>query len=589
MPVSMQWDIVSEADLESSEPGGRYIHPKARTMKTLRLAALLALSAPLAAQQADPKQAPAAVDAAKAGIGKTFADPNLQPLLQDMKALVVAFSGADCPVSKQYKPKLERWSKEYAAKGVRFFVVAADDKVYGPIFEPQRTTEAFLLDSKGVLRYRGAVDDQYGIGYQRDAATKNYLADAIEAVLAGKPAPVAATEAPGCQIERTFKSMPAAAGKVTFHKDVEPIFQKRCVECHRPGEIGPFSLLKYDKAKSQSRQIKEVIVQRRMPPWHADPKYGEWKNDRRLTDVEVATVGAWVDAGAPEGDPKEAPAPRKFIDGWQIGTPDAVFKLPRPEKIPAEGTVPYRHAFVITKLKEDSWVQAIEVRPSAREVVHHVLVFVQYPLQRLKEQPPLDGGLFNGYFGIMVPGESPMVFAEGMGKKIPAGAILIFQIHYTTTGKEAEDQTAVGLVFCKKPPKQEVITRGIVNPQIRIPPGAANHEETATFTFDSDAKILSFLPHMHVRGKAFRYVATYPDGKEEVLLDVPKYDFNWQTCYRLKEPKTVKKGTKIRAYAHFDNSKDNPANPDPTKEVRFGQQTWEEMLIGYMDFVKTGE
>ena len=241
---------------------------------------------------------------------------------------------------------------------------------------------------------------------------------------------------------------------------------------------------------------------------------------------------------------------------------------------------------VRTGLNEDSWIQAVEVRPGNRQVVHHVLVFVQFPLARLKEAPPHDGGLLHGYFAIMVPGESPMVFPEGMGKKIPAGATLIFQVHYTTTGEAAEDQTSIGVVFAKKPPAQEVVTRGIVNALIRIPPGAANHEETSNFTFDSDAKILSFLPHMHVRGKSFRYIAVHPDGKEEILLDVPKYDFNWQTCYRTKEPKAVKKGTKIRCIAHFDNSKDNPANPDPSKEVRFGQQTWEEMLIGYMDFVK---
>ena len=561
-------------------------------MNILRALLLISLAAPLSAQQADPKQGPSVIaEPAKAGIGKTFNDPNLQPLLQDAKALVVAFTSPDCPVSKLYKPKLDRWSKEYSAKGVRFFVVAADDKVFVPLFAPERTTEAFLLDPRGVLRYRGAVDDQYGIGYQREAASKNYLTDAIEALLAGKAPPVAATEAPGCQIERPFKSSPAVpaaggAGKVTFHKDVEPIFQKRCVECHRPGEIGPFSLLQYGKAKSQSKQIKEVVVQRRMPPWHADPKIGTWKNDRRLSDGEVAVIAGWVDAGAPEGDPKDAPAARVFPEGWLIGTPDAVFKIPRPQKIPAEGAVPYRHAIARTTLKEDTWVQAIEVRPSAREVVHHVLVFVQFPLQRLKEQPQFDGGLLHGYFGIMVPGESPMVFPEGMGKKVPAGANMVFQIHYTTNGKEAEDQTSIGLLFAKKPVKQEVITRGIVNPAIRIPPGAADHEETAAFTFDSDARILSFLPHMHVRGKAFKYVAVHPDGKEEVLLDVPKYDFNWQTCYRMKEPKAVKKGTRIKAYARFDNSRGNPANPDPSKEVRFGQQTWEEMLIGYMDFVK---
>jgi mono/diheme cytochrome c family protein len=558
-------------------------------MRTARLLGLLALAGPLWARQADPKQGPAVIaEPGRVGIGRTYTHSALPPLLENAKALVVAFSVPDCPVSRLYKPKLERWSRDYQARGVRILVVAADDRVFGPLFEPERSTETFLLDSKGTLRYRGAVDDQYGVGYQRDQPTRNFLADAIDAVLSGKSPPVAATEAPGCRVERAAGAGSGAPppGKPVFHKDVEPIFQKHCVVCHRPGEIGPFSLLKYEKAKAQSRQIREVVVQRRMPPWHADPRVGSWKNDRRLSELEVATIAAWVDAGAPEGDGKQAPPPRVFPEGWQIGTPDVIFKIPRPEKIPAEGTIPYRHALVRTGLKEDTWVQAIEVRPSAREVVHHVLVFVQYPLQRLKEQPPIDGGLLNGYFGIMVPGESPMVFPEGMGKKIPAGALLVFQIHYTATGTEAQDQTSIGLVFSKKPPKQEVVTRGIVNQRIRIPPGEADHEEVATFEFAEDARVLSFLPHMHVRGRSFRYVALHPDGTEEILLDVPKYDFNWQTCYRFAEPRVFKKGTKIRAVAHFDNSKANPANPDPTKEVRFGQQTWEEMLIGYMDFVR---
>jgi mono/diheme cytochrome c family protein len=539
-------------------------------------AALFAQDAPVVVEK------PASV-----GVGKAYGGPALAPLLEGTKALVVAFHGADCPVSKLYKPKLDRLSKEYAAKGVRFAVVSSEDAL-ARTFGLKRTTEAFLLDPQGVLRYRGAVDDQYGIGYQREAATKNFLTDAIEALLAGKPVPVAATEAPGCLVEAG--AAPAAAalsGKPTYHKDVAPIFHKRCVECHRPGEIGPFSLLSYPKARSSAAQIKEVVRNRRMPPWHADPKVGQWKNDRSLTAAEIDLIAKWADAGAPEGDAKDAAPAPKFAEGWQIGTPDAVYRLPRAQKIPAEGTVPYRYVPVPTLLREDKWVQAIEVRPGARQVVHHVLVFVQFPLARLKEQPPLDGGLTNGYFGIMVPGESPMVFPEGMAKKIPAGAILLFQLHYTATGEAAEDQTEIGLQWAKKPVTQEVVTRGVNNRQIRIPPGAANHPEQASFTFDSDARILSFLPHMHVRGKAFRYTAIHPDGKEEALLDVPAYDFNWQTCYRLKEPKAVKKGTRIRADARFDNSKGNPANPDPTKEVRFGEQTWDEMLIGYMDFVRT--
>ncbi len=521
--------------------------------------------------------------AAPTGIGRTFKDPLLDAAAKDVKVLAVAFSGADCPVSKLNRPKLERLTKDYAAKGVRLLGVSTSDAGWVALLKPASSAEVFVFDDKRVLRYRGAVDDQYGIGFQREAATATFLIDALEALLTGKTVAKPVTEAPGCEV-----GVPAApvTGKATFHKDVLPIFQKRCVECHRPGEIGPFSLLTYDKAKANAKTILREVEARRMPPWHADPKHGTWKNDRRLTDPELAVIAQWVNGGAPEGNPKDAPAAPKFVTGWRIGTPDAVYPLNRAEKIPAEGTIPYRHQIVPTRLKEDRWVQAIEVRPSAAQVVHHVLVFVQYPLTRLKEQPEIDGGLFNGYFGIMVPGESPMVFPEGMAKYIPAGAILVFQIHYTANGEAAEDRTQIGLVFAKAPPKQEVITRGIVNRKIRIPPETAAHPEEALFTFTHDALILSFLPHLHVRGKAFRYTALLPDGKEEILLDVPRYDFNWQTSYKLAEPRRVAKGTKIRATALFDNSKGNPSNPDPSKEVRFGQQSWEEMLIGYMDFVK---
>jgi len=549
---------------------------------------LVSLLLALPALPQDNKQAPAAVDAAKAGVGRAYADTAVTAALQDAKALVVAFSGPDCPVSKLYKPRLDKLSKDYSARGVRFLTVSSEDKGFVALFGPDRTTEAYVIDSKAVLRYRGAVDDQYGIGYTKDAPSKNYLIDAIEAVLAGKAPPVPATEAPGCVVEKqAAKSAgggPAGSGKLTYHKDVAPIFQKRCVECHRPGDIGPFPLLKYDKAKSSAKQIKEVVVKRRMPPWHADPKYGEWKNDRHLTAKEIDTIAGWVDAGAPEGDAKDGPAAPKFVEGWRIGTPDATWSIPRKEHIPAEGSVPYRNLFVPTLLKEDKWVQAVEVRPGARSVVHHVLVFVIFPLTRLKEQPKIDG--LNGYIGIYVPGEGPTTFPEGMGKYLPAGATLAFQIHYTTNGESAEDQTQIGFVWAKKKPEQEVVTHSVSNQRLRIPAEAPDHPEEAAYSLPYDAKILSFLPHMHVRGKAFKYVAVSPDGKEEILLDVPRYDFNWQICYRLKEPKAVKKGTVIRAYARFDNSKNNPANPDPSKEVRWGQQTWEEMLVGYMDYVK---
>ncbi|HEV3029644.1 MAG TPA: peroxiredoxin, partial [Planctomycetota bacterium] len=520
-----------------------------------RLWLFLLLAMPALPQES--KQAPAILDPAKAGIGRTFGDSAILAALQDEKALVVAFSGPDCPISKLYRPRLDRLSKEYSPKGVRILTVSSDDKGFVALFGPDRTTEVFVLDAKGVLRYRGAVDDQYGIGYAKDAPTRTYLVDAIDAVLGGRAPTIPATEAPGCVVEKPARSAPPpVSGRITFHKDVEPIFQRRCVDCHRPNEIAPFSLLKYDKARSSAKQIKEVVVQRRMPPWHADPRVGEWKNDRHLSAQEIATIAAWVDAGAPEGDAKDAPAAPKFVDGWHIGAPDATWSIPRKEHVPAEGTVPYRNLFVPTLLKEDKWVQAVEVRPGARQVVHHVLVFVIYPLNRLKEQPKIDG--LNGYVGIFVPGEGPTTYPQGMGKYVPAGATLVFQIHYTTNGEAADDQTQIGFIWAKSRPAQEVVTHSVTNQRIRIPAETADHPEEAAFTFPHDAKILSFLPHMHVRGKAFKYVAVSPEGKEEVLLDVPRYDFNWQTCYRLKEPKPVPKGTTIHAYARFDNSKGNP-------------------------------
>lgn len=554
-----------------------------RIVNMSRVLILLLLALPALPQET--KQAPRDTDPAKAGIGRVFSDPALTAGLQEVQLLVVAFSGPDCPISKLYRPKMDRMTREYAAKGVRILTVSSDDKAFVGLFGPERTTETFVLDAKGVLRYRGAVDDQYGIGYSKAAPTQTYLIDAIEALLAGKTPRVPATVAPGCAVESLAKSTaPAGAAKVTFHKDVEPVFQKHCVVCHRPGEMGPMSLLKYEKAKASSKQIREVVTQRRMPPWHADPKIGEWKNDRRLTQGEIDTVAKWVDAGAPEGDAKDAPPPPKFPEGWRIGKPDVIYSLQKPEKIPAEGVFPYRAQIVPTGLKEDRWVRAVEIHPSAKQVVHHVLVFVLYPLNRMREQPKIDG--LNNYLGIYVPGEYYAQFPEGAAKYLPAGSFIMFEIHYTANGEPAEDMTQVGLLWSKEPPKMEIVTQSATNTKFRIPAGASDSQQEATYTFDYDATMISLLPHMHMRGKSFKYVAIAPDGTQEVLLDVPHYDFNWQTSYLFKEPKRVLKGTQIRAYARFDNSKNNPWNPDPTLEVRWGKQTWEEMLVGYIDHLK---
>ena len=358
---------------------------------------------------------------------------------------------------------------------------------------------------------------------------------------------------------------------VTFSRDVAPILYKNCVECHRPGEIAPMSLLSYKDARPWARSIKEQVVARDMPPWHADPQHSEFLNDRRLSQKEVETIAAWVDQGAREGDPKDLPPTPKFPEGWNIGKPDAIFYLPQAWPVPAEGTVDYKYFTVPTNFEEDMWVQAAEIRPGERSVVHHVIVFVQGGGQQK---------LLAGY----APGEQPAIIPKGLGRKIPAGSNLVFQVHYTPAGKAVNDRSYIGLVFAKETPKYDIMTRPVMNTRLVIPPGDENYEVRSTYTFTEDAQIRSLMPHMHYRGKDFEIRVTYPDGTSKIILSVPKYDFNWQSYYLLKEPVAAPKGTRVDCLAHFDNSAKNKYNPDPAKEVRWGDQTWEEMMIGWISY-----
>jgi mono/diheme cytochrome c family protein len=367
-------------------------------------------------------------------------------------------------------------------------------------------------------------------------------------------------------------SGPGDAKKVTFTKDVAPIFFNNCVQCHRPGEIAPMSLLSYKDARPWARSIKEKVTIGVMPPWHADPHFGEFSNDRRLSQKDINTISSWVDQGAPEGNPKDLPAQHQFLEGWNIGKPDAVFYLPREYSVPASGVVEYKYFKVATGFTEDKWIQAAEIRPGVRGVVHHIIVFAQ------KANEPQR--LIVGY----APGEQPAVIAKGLARKIPAGSDLIFQVHYTPNGMEARDKSYVGFVFAKETPANEIVTRPVMNARFVIPPGDPNYQVESSYTFTQDAHIQSLMPHMHLRGKDFMFKATFPDGTSRVILSVPKYDFAWQTYYVLKEPLAAPKGTRLDCLAHFDNSEKNRFNPDPKKEVRWGDQTWEEMMIGWMSF-----
>jgi mono/diheme cytochrome c family protein len=375
------------------------------------------------------------------------------------------------------------------------------------------------------------------------------------------------------------------AAAPTFNRDIAPIFYKNCVSCHRPGEIAPMSLITFKEVRPWARAIREKVATREMPPWHADQNYGKWENDRRLTQKEIDTVVAWIDGGAVEGNARDLPPSPKLAGGWQIGEPDMVFQMPAEFTVPAEGSVPYQYFTVPTNFKEDRYVQALEARAGNLSVVHHIVMYVREPGEQARQRS--RGQQFNigdGILGALSPGQTPFIAKPGQAKLIKAGSQLVFQMHYTPNGKEAKDRSIVGLIFAKGPVDKIVNTKAAFDVRFVIPPGASNHEIKAVYEFEQDSHIISLMPHMHLRGKDITYRAIYPDGRSEILLSVPRYNFDWQVYYYPIKPLAVTKGTRIEATAHYDNSTKNPRNPDPTREVRFGEQTWDEMMNAFFDF-----
>jgi hypothetical protein len=370
----------------------------------------------------------------------------------------------------------------------------------------------------------------------------------------------------------------SAKPAVTYAKDVAPILYKSCVECHRPAMFAPMSLTTFEETRPWARAIKQRVVKREMPPWSADAPPHVFKNDPRLTQQEIDTIVAWVDAGAPRGDDRDLPKPPVFAEGWTIGTPDAVFTMTEDFQIPAEGTIPYQYIKVPTNLTEDKWIQAIEFRPSNRAAVHHIIASAQPAgFAPNDERTPGRVGL-----GGITPNTPGFVYPPGVARKLPANSDIILQMHYTTNGAASTDRTSVAVIYAKEPPRQTFGGGMIMNAMFAIPPGADNHEVKGSLTLQRDTLVVGLMPHMHMRGKDMTYVAYYPDGRSETLLSVPKYLFDWQIQYELAQPKPLPKGTRIEVTAHFDNSPKNPYNPDPTQTVRWGDQTWEEMMIGFI-------
>jgi Ca2+-binding EF-hand superfamily protein/mono/diheme cytochrome c family protein len=528
---------------------------------------------------------------------------------KDHKGLVILMTSATCPVSKRYIPSVAKLEKELAAQdmalllvnpfasetaeeikaqlaeaGITAAYVHDKEKKLTAALGACTTTEVFLLDAKRTLVYRGAFDDQYGVNYNLDAPRHRYLHDAIAALSKGETPEIQATAAPGCELD-LGDAPTLSASPVTYHRDVARILQQNCVQCHRQDGIAPFALDDLAEVTDRARVIKRVVSEGTMPPWFAVLEPGAetnpWANDCSLSVRDKTDLIAWIDSkDRPLGDPADSPAPRLYPEEWSIGTPDLVVPLSRAYDIKADGFMPYAFDVVQTELPEDRWVKSYEILPSERDVVHHVIVQVHEKGETATKRDEGTGG----YWAIYVPGNGAHTYPEGFARQIPAGAKISFQIHYTPSGKAKKERLRLGLVFAAETPKYEVKTVGIAHQGISIPPGAERHVETKTQRIPFDMPLTSFMPHMHIRGAAFKYEVTFPDGKSETLLDIPRYDFNWQLRYDYKQPRLIPRGSTMKITAIFNNSASNRANPDPTKLVKWGSQTVDEMMLGYVEY-----
>lgn len=544
----------------------------------------------------------------------------------DARVVVLYFTSFNCPIARQSVPKLRALRNDFAKRGVAFWLVNSspqddpDDSALAalvrgrgrgllpeaaladpetlrseilkamvgsmPILRDEmqlvaqrlgvtRTCEVIAIDTKNSsILYRGALDDQFSEGAKKPKPTERYLVTALEEFLAGKPITTPTAPVHGCRI--TFETEPAAQ-PVSYREQIAPLLQKHCVSCHSPGNIGTFAMSSYKKVKGWSAMIEEVVLDRRMPPWHADPHHGKFVNDRALTSAEAHTLMRWIEQGSPRGDGEDpltnAPPPAVV---WALGQPDFLVTLPKPEEIPATGTLNYRYIDADFEMPQDAWLRAAVCRPGNAKVVHHIIVRVRYP-EDYKDVPP-EAFLFTSW----VPGLAQGEFPADTGMFLPKGTRFNFEMHYTTNGEEQTDQSELGLYRAKEPAQRRLEVRASETREFELAPGDPDAQHYSLYCFKRDAMLYDLSPHMHLRGSWFKFQLLHPDGRRETLLSVPHYDFNWQTSYRLAEPRRIPAGTWMLCTGGHDNSAKNPNNPDPSKTIRWGLQSWDEMFMGFM-------
>ncbi|MBD3675997.1 MAG: redoxin domain-containing protein [Planctomycetaceae bacterium] len=535
---------------------------------------------------------------------------NNQPVLvqqtDEERYTVVCFLGAECPVARLYGPRLQKLSEQLSSQGVTFIGVGSNlhdsvedlqefvmltgiefplvkdyDNRIADQYSARRTAEVFVLDHRLQIKYHGRIDNEYQPGVKRSQTTRADLKQALEELLAGKPVTVSRTEGVGCLIGRVDNG--EVTTEITYAREISRLLQKHCIECHQPGEIGPFSLTEYDEVLGWAPMMVEVLENGRMPPWNADPKHGSFVNARLMPEAEKQVFKEWVTGGMPFGDPEDLPAP---VVGqpvsndrqWQLERePDLVLPMGKhPFRVPADEFVEYQYYVVDPGFEKETWITEAQVLPGNRSVVHHCIVFVRPP----------DGTEAQGigWLTAYVPGQRALPLPAGYARRIPAGSKLVFQMHYTPTGTAEEDLTHLGLSFAEESEvTHELFTLAAINHDFEIPPHEENYPVQASRrNLPPNGKLLAVAPHMHLRGKSFRLFA-HSGERKTTLLNVPQYDFNWQHVYAFAEPLDLDDVDRISFVSHFDNSERNPSNPDPSVYVTWGDQTYQEMAIGFLE------